>query len=119
MGKDQRPRYLTHQGACLAEPLQGIAIVLLEFDEQKRAATLEHRGLDFRHAAEVFAGPVFTLIDQREDYGEIRYLSYGRLGSRPVAIVWTQRGEARRIISMRECHAKERRRFEHHLDRSG
>ena len=91
----------------------------LEFDEQKRAATLANRGLDFGRAGEVFEGPTFTLIDERQDYGEIRYLTYGRLGSRTVAIVWTQRGDARRIISMRECHAKERQRYEAQLDRSG
>jgi uncharacterized DUF497 family protein len=98
---------------------QGTLTMLLEFDEQKRAATLENRGLDFCHAVQVFEGPIFTLIDEREDYGEIRYLTYGRLGSKTVAIVWTQRGQARRIISMRECHAKERNRYEDQLDRSG
>jgi uncharacterized DUF497 family protein len=59
-----------------------MTIVVLEFDEQKRALTLENRGLDFDHADQVFRGPTFTLVDEREDYGEIRNLTYGRLGAR-------------------------------------
>jgi uncharacterized DUF497 family protein len=91
----------------------------LEYDEEKRALTLEHRGLDFAHAVNVFDSPTFTLVDDRKDYGEIRYLTLGTLDAKVVAVVWTQRGEAHRIISMRECHAKERKRYEEYVDRSG
>jgi uncharacterized DUF497 family protein len=55
----------------------------------------------------VFAGRTATVADERRDYGEIRFITAGHLDERLVVIVWTQRGEARRIISMRHCHAKE------------
>jgi hypothetical protein len=32
-----------------------------------------------------------------------------------VVMVWTQRGTARHIISMRHCHEKEERRWRRHL----
>ncbi len=32
----------------------------IEFDEEKRRQTLEHRGLDFADAASVFDGPELT-----------------------------------------------------------
>jgi uncharacterized DUF497 family protein len=79
----------------------------IEFDEAKRRKTLEERGLDFGRASEVFEGPGFDLLDERFDYGEIRYLTFGQLDGRYVAIVWTPRKHSRRIISMRHVHEHE------------
>ncbi len=76
-------------------------------DPAKRTAILETRGIDLREAAKVFAGPTATWPDDRFDYGEVRQLTAGFLAGRVVLIAWTQRGAARRVISMRYCHAKE------------
>ncbi len=77
------------------------------FDPAKRDLTLRHRGLDLARAGEIFAGRTATIVDERFDYGETRFITAGQLDSRVVVMVWTQRGEARHIISMRHCHAKE------------
>jgi uncharacterized DUF497 family protein len=66
----------------------------------------------------VFAGRHATLPDDRKDYGELRFISAGMLGDRLVVIVWTPRGAARRIISMRQAHDEEVRRWRIELDRS-
>jgi len=84
----------------------------IEFDEAKRAKTLEERGLDFADAVHVFATSDMTLPDQRADYGETRYISVGWLGNRVVVLAWTPRGEARRIISMRYANERERAKFQ-------
>jgi len=76
-------------------------------DPAKRKQTLLDRGLDMRRAGEVFAGPHFTRADDRYDYGEPRFVTVGWLDERLVAFVWTSRGAARRIISMRRCHERE------------
>ncbi len=78
--------------------------VEIEYDDDKRASTLAHRRLDFRDAPRLFAGTSVTLLDDRRDYGEARWLSYGWIDGRAVAMVWTQRGARRRIISMRHMH---------------
>lgn len=78
-----------------------------EFDARKRNKTLEERGLDFARADEVFAGPVLTMADQRTDYGEARFITFGQLDMRLVVLVWTPRGAARRIISMRYANERE------------
>ena len=83
----------------------------VSFDPDKRAAILEKRGIDMLDAAEVFAGPTATWLDDRGDYGEARWLTVGLLAGRVVLIAWTQRGASRRLISMRYCHAKEVRKF--------
>jgi uncharacterized protein len=76
-------------------------------DPAKRQQTQDERGLDMRRAKEVFAGPHLTRKDDRWDYGEPRYITVGWLDSRLVVFVWTPRGVARRIISMRHCHERE------------
>ncbi len=89
------------------------------FDPSKRDLTLKHRGLDFARASELFAGLTATITDERFAYGEVRFISAGRLDGRLVVTVWTPRGEARHIISMRHCHAKEEKIWESRVERSG
>jgi uncharacterized protein len=90
----------------------------ITFDPAKRDITLKVRGFDFGRAEEVFEGPTFTQQDERRDYGEIRYQTYGRYEGQFVMVVWTRRYEARHIISMRKCNAKEKRDFAWRLGRS-
>jgi hypothetical protein len=79
----------------------------INFDPDKRDKTMAERGLDFGRADEVFAGRHFTTEGAREDYGELRTITVGKLDGRMVVIVWTPRGEARRIISMRKANERE------------
>ncbi|MCL7928675.1 BrnT family toxin [Halomonas llamarensis] len=87
----------------------------IEYDLRKQQATLAHRGLDFHDAPNVFAGKTLAMIDDRQNYGEERIITVGTLLERIVVIVWTPRGEKRRIISMRYANERERQRYAHHL----
>ncbi|SEA54834.1 BrnT family toxin [Paraburkholderia sartisoli] len=88
----------------------------IEFDTVKRDKTLVERDLDFARAAEIFAGRQFTAEDLREDYSETRFTTVGKLGWRMVVMVWTPRGEVRRIISMRKANEREKARYAARLD---
>jgi uncharacterized DUF497 family protein len=88
----------------------------ISFDPAKRDKALRERGLDFRRASEVFAGRVLTLEDDRHDYGETRFQTYGSLDGRIVMVVWTPRADARHVISMRYCHEREANRVRHRMD---
>ncbi|MDQ4628603.1 BrnT family toxin [Janthinobacterium lividum] len=81
----------------------------ITFDAVKREKTLRERGLDFARARVVFDGLTITLPDQRQDYGEPRFITAGWLDERLVVLVWTPRGRARRrrIISMRKANERE------------
>lgn len=79
----------------------------VEFDQAKRDVTLAERGLDFADAVSVFEGRSVTFEDERRAYGESRFITIGELGERMVVIVWTPRGDARRIISMRRANDRE------------
>ena len=80
----------------------------IEFDAAKRTATLEARGLDMARADEVPAGATLTGEDDRRDYGEDRFITIGFLDDTMVVLVWTPRGGAHRIISMRKANERER-----------
>ena len=81
----------------------------IEFDEAKRVETAKARGLDMARAADVFAGATLTVEDDRQDYGEVRYITIGFLDEAMVVLVWTRRDDAYRIISMRKANERERR----------
>jgi uncharacterized DUF497 family protein len=83
----------------------------ITYDPRKRQKTLVERGLDFERAETVFSGATLTLLDDREDYGEPRFQTYGLLGRRLVMVVWTPRGADRHVISMRKCNAREKARY--------
>jgi uncharacterized DUF497 family protein len=85
--------------------------VRVTFDPDKRAATLEERGLDFADAAEVFDGITAEAEDTRKDYGETRIICFGVLRGRLVQIVYTPRDAGRHIISMRKANGREKARL--------
>jgi len=87
----------------------------ISYDPHKRAKTIAERALDFEDAVRVFAGPVIDLLDDRQDYGEERWLTYGLLDGRMVAVVWTARGNYRHVISMRKANDREKIAFEERL----
>ena len=82
--------------------------VAITFDPAKREWTLKNRGLDFLDAALVFGSANYaTAVDDRRDYGEVRYITAGFLRGEMVVFAWTPRGADHHVISMRYCHAKE------------
>jgi uncharacterized DUF497 family protein len=83
----------------------------IEFDQTKRDRTLAERDLDFAQAAAIFAGHHFTAEDTRDGYSEPRYVTVGLLDGRMVVMVWTPRGEVRRVISMRKANEREQAKF--------
>ena len=80
-------------------------------DLAKRERTMKDRGLDMLRAKEIFEVLHLTRADDRFDYGEPRFITVGWLDSRLVVFVWTPRGAARRVISMRHCHEREAKRL--------
>ncbi len=88
----------------------------LTFDPAKCEAALQERGLNFADAAIVFAGPTITVEDIRRDYGETRYQTVGFIADRMVMVVWTPRGVATHVISMRKCNDREKAIYQKRFD---
>lgn len=84
-----------------------------EWSERKRLINLSKHGLDFRDAHKVFEAPMLVAEDDREDYGEDRWIGIGMLEGRVVIVIYTERNSATiRIISMMKALSHEQRRYE-------
>jgi uncharacterized protein len=84
-----------------------------EWDEAKRLSNLDKHGIDFLDVEEVFDGDIVTVEDDRYDYGERRFVTFGLLQGRvvAVAVVYTDRGDAMRLISVRKATKYEQRTY--------
>jgi uncharacterized protein len=74
-----------------------------EWDETKRKSNLRSHGIDFIGTEQVFEGVTVTILDDRFDYGEARFVTFGLLDGRVVAIAHTETDEIIRIISVRKA----------------
>lgn len=82
-----------------------------EWDEQKNQANIRKHGLGFVDAPQVFDGPMVVRLDTRQDYEEERWIGIGLTHGRVVVIVYTERDDTIRIISMRKALKHERERY--------
>lgn len=89
----------------------------IEYDPAKRTKTLAERGLDMDRAGEVFDLPHLTVVDQRREYSEERFVTVGYLDDRMVVLAWTWRGRTIRVMSMRKANVREKKRFGDRLER--
>ena len=83
----------------------------LEWDESKRRETMVERGIDFAAMAG-FDWDTAT-VERSDRQGETRWAATGYIGDRLHRVVYTERGDRRRIISLRKANARERRDYEH------
>jgi len=81
-----------------------------EWDEYKRLSNLEKHKVDFIRMKLVFDGrPVTNTQNLGGD--ELRYLTTAEIDDIFYTVVWTQRGDIRRIISARRASHAERRNY--------
>jgi hypothetical protein len=88
-----------------------------EWNEAKRIATLEKHGIDFRDAIEVFE-TVHLELEARSDV-ELRRIAVGDLDGVTIAVVFTRRQDAIRIITARKARRDEREHYQTLLARRG
>ena len=80
----------------------------LEWDEEKRQCNIDLRGVDFKDAVDIFSDPNMQLyLDNRHDYGEMRFNAYGMSKNRHLRVCFTLRDNIIRIITMFKVHEKE------------
>lgn len=74
-----------------------------EWDEEKRLSNITKHGLDFIGIENVFDSKTATILDDRFDYGEERFVTFGLLEGRVVAVTHLETDETIRIISVRKA----------------
>ena len=116
------PRTLAASGRLSHAPPVGYnRLMRFEWDERKNQANIRKHGLDFADAWEVFAAPMLVAPDDREDYGEDRWIGIGLLRVFVVVVIYVERDEdVVRVISLRKALSHERAEYERILqDRLG
>ncbi|MGH1394812.1 MAG: BrnT family toxin [Trichormus sp.] len=87
-----------------------------EWDQQKNERNIAKHELDFADAYRIFTLPLRISLDDRQDYGEDRFIGLGMLDGRVVVVVFTEPdAETIRIISLRKALPYERKRYEQYL----
>jgi uncharacterized DUF497 family protein len=81
--------------------------VRFEWDERKRRSNLGTHGVDFADLEPLFAGDTVTVLDDRFDYGEYRFITLALLNGIVVAIAHTETDEVIRFISARRATSYE------------
>ena len=81
---------------------------MISWDESKRRENLRKHRVDLADLEPVFDGPMVTVEDARERYGELRLQSLGMWRGRVVFLVWTPRGDdSAHLISCRYADRQE------------
>lgn len=84
----------------------------MDFDPVKNALNIANHGVSFE-AVKYFEWRIaFTTPDLRKDYGEERFISYGKMRERLHVLVWTPRNGKARPISFRKANKRERTFYE-------
>jgi uncharacterized protein len=74
-----------------------------EWDEDKRLTNLRKHGVDFVDVPSIFDGDTIMVEDNRYNYGEQRFVTFGLLQYTIVAVVHTEYDSLIRIISARKA----------------
>jgi uncharacterized protein len=82
-------------------------LMRFEWDEAKRESNILKHGIDFVDVKNVFEGETVTIIDDRFDYAEDRFITLGLLEGRIVVIVHTETDDVIRVISARKATKNE------------
>jgi uncharacterized protein len=81
----------------------------IEFDADKDVANLAKHGISLARAADFV--PLSVMLDERYDYSERRYRSWGLIDDETYFLAFTMRDERVRAISLRRVHRKEWNRY--------
>lgn len=85
----------------------------VEWDEVKNRRNIRKHGIDFADVEGMFNYPLLTWLDDREDYGEARWIGIGPLQTLIAVVVYTEPDQdVIRIMSARKATRTEVRHYE-------
>ena len=86
--------------------------MVLSFDAAKNEKNIEVHGIALSEAEHLDWDAMIAAVDTRKDYGETRLVGYAPLGERLHCVVFVDRADGRRIISLRRANSREVDRYE-------
>ena len=83
------------------------------FDPAKDASNIDKHGVSLAWASELLWETLQAKLDDRRDYREQRFIGYALMADRSVSrcVVYTDRGNTRRVISLRKANYREVKRY--------
>jgi uncharacterized DUF497 family protein len=81
--------------------------VEFEWDRTKAETNLAKHGISFDTVRFFAFATALVVEDDRKDYGEVRMVALGFIGARLHHLVYTERGDIIRVISLRKASRKE------------
>ena len=83
----------------------------IEFDPAKDAANLPKHGVSLALARELDWEAALVWVDERFEYGELRIIALAPKTGILYYVAFVNRGEVRRIISLRRANRREVKRY--------
>jgi uncharacterized DUF497 family protein len=77
------------------------------YDSTKDEANIIKHDLSLADALRIDWSSLYAMEDTRRDYGEIRMIGYALIGERLHCVIFTDRVNERRIISLRKANKRE------------
>ena len=90
----------------------------IEFDAAKEGANQKKHGVSLILAAELEWESALVWVDERIDYGEARTVALARIAETLYYVAFVDRGDARRIISLRRANRREVKHYVEHAEAS-
>ena len=84
----------------------------IDFDPTKNARNIRERGLNFERVAEFDFLSATYLVDDRQDYGELRQIAIGYLDGRLHFLCFVQIPDGIRVVSFRKANSREARKYD-------
>lgn len=84
----------------------------IAFDAAKSVTNELKHGVRLSLAAQIDWSAVWSEPDVRRDYGELREVGFAPIAGRLYCVVFTQRGDVIRVISLRKANYRENIRYE-------
>jgi uncharacterized DUF497 family protein len=84
-----------------------------QFDPDKDAANIVKHGLSLVEGEGVLNDPLGLTVEDDSSAGERRWITVGmNAGGELLVVIWTERDDGERLISVRRATAKERKYYE-------
>lgn len=81
------------------------------FDPAKDALNFQKHGVHLAEAEELEWDAALVKQDSRHNYGEARQIGYAPMANRLYCVVFVERGDELRIISLRKANSREVNRY--------
>jgi len=88
------------------------------FDLQKDQTNTEKHGVSLALAEQLEWDNLIAIEDNRQDYGETRMIGFAPIIDRVYCVVYVDRDQQRRIISLRKANQREVNRYAFYINSS-